>query len=142
MGTRADFYVGKGKNAQWIGSIAWDGYRSGIDDAVIKATTEDDFCAAVTRFFVDRDDVTLPVRGWPWPWNTSATTDCSYWFFDGHVWDEIGGKYLSCQLDWPETDEAYEAAKRDGEPIDFPVFNLGGSAEPGSKRSGIIVIGL
>lgn len=142
MGTRADFYVGKGKDAEWVGSIAWDGYRDGIDEAVIKATSEADFRSAVSRFFVDRDDVTLPARGWPWPWKTSKTTDCSYWFFDGQVWDEIGGKYLSCEIDWPETEEAYEAAKQDGEPIDFPEFGDGHSAEAGSNRSGVMVIGV
>ena len=26
MGTRADFYVGRGDAAEWIGSIAYDGY--------------------------------------------------------------------------------------------------------------------
>lgn len=25
MGTRADFYIGRGENAEWLGSIAWDG---------------------------------------------------------------------------------------------------------------------
>ena len=25
MGTRADFYTGIDKNANWLGSIAWDG---------------------------------------------------------------------------------------------------------------------
>lgn len=30
MGTIADFYVGRGPKAEWIGSIAWDGYPDGI----------------------------------------------------------------------------------------------------------------
>ncbi len=25
MGTRADFYVGLGEQAEWLGSVAWDG---------------------------------------------------------------------------------------------------------------------
>ena len=25
MGTRADFYVGVGKKAEWLGNVAWDG---------------------------------------------------------------------------------------------------------------------
>jgi hypothetical protein len=29
MGTRADFYVGRGKDAEWLGSVAFDGYPSG-----------------------------------------------------------------------------------------------------------------
>ena len=26
MGTRADFYLGEGSAAEWLGSVAWDGY--------------------------------------------------------------------------------------------------------------------
>jgi hypothetical protein len=29
MGTRADFYVGRGETAEWLGSIAWDGNPGG-----------------------------------------------------------------------------------------------------------------
>lgn len=29
MGTRADFYVGRGENAKWIGSITRGGYIEG-----------------------------------------------------------------------------------------------------------------
>jgi len=30
MGTRADFYVGIGPEAEWVGSIAYDGYPDGV----------------------------------------------------------------------------------------------------------------
>jgi hypothetical protein len=40
MGTRADFYVGRGGQAEWLGSIAWDGYPSGIDKWVFSVSTE------------------------------------------------------------------------------------------------------
>lgn len=90
MGTRADFYVGKenpetGAKAEWLGSIAWDGYPSGIDDTILEATTEEEFRTAVKVFFAKRDDVTLPERGWPWPWDTSHTTDYAYAFDGDHV---------------------------------------------------------
>lgn len=140
MGTRADFYVGKGKNAEWIGSIAMDGYRDGIDPPVIGASSEADFRAAVTQFFSARDDVTLPADGWPWPWKTSETTDCSYWFFEGQVWEEVHGTYLSCQKPEPETQEECDEAVADGEAIEFPEFEIGSAALSG-KRSGIIVVG-
>ena len=35
MGTRADFYVGRGESAEWLGSVAWDGNPRGIDDPVL-----------------------------------------------------------------------------------------------------------
>lgn len=122
MGTRADFYVGKGKDAEWIGSIAWDGYREGIEDAVLMADTEQGFRAAVARFFVDRDDVTLPARGWPWPWDNSAITDCSYWFFDGCVWDDCRKRYRRCDTPLPD-DYSHDdplPATMDGGTIEYP----------------------
>jgi hypothetical protein len=80
MGTRADFYVGRGPSAEWLGSIAWDGYRDGIPDAIILASTEADFRREVAAFLASRDDGTTPDLGWPWPWEDSHTTDCTYSF--------------------------------------------------------------
>lgn len=90
MGTRADFYVGKGKSAEWLGSIAWDGYRSGVAGYILKAKTEANYRKAVEVFLKPRDDKRFPKDGWPWPWNDSGTSDCSYWFFDGKCWDAHG----------------------------------------------------
>lgn len=81
MGTRADFYVGVGENANWIGSIAWDAYPSGIPESIRMAKTEDEFRVAVSALY-KRDDVTLPSDGWPWPWDDSLKTDWAY-CFDG-----------------------------------------------------------
>jgi len=85
MGTRADFYVGVGKPAEWLGSIAWDGYPDGIDEAVLAAKNPEEFRAAVNHFLSDRRDATLPNQGWPWPWDDSHTTDYAYRFVDGKV---------------------------------------------------------
>ena len=104
MGTRADFYVGKGTQAEWLGSIAWDGYRDGIPDAILNAVSEDTFRAEVNSFIAGRRDGSFPDNGWPWPWDDSRMTDCSYWFFDGQVWDDAGAVYLSCQEPWPGED--------------------------------------
>lgn len=142
MGTRADFYVGKGKQAKWIGSIAWDGYRDGIDAEVLNATTEDEFVSAITAFFDGRDDVTTPDMGWPWPWDDSSVTDCSYWFFEGQVWDEHGDKYTPCSVDLNYDDEdEYEAILAEKEAIEYPHMKTGQCSAPaGSNRSGIMMI--
>lgn len=124
MGTRADFYVGKNRSAEWIGSIAMDGYRDGIDDTVLGAISEGEFRSAVQRPFEGRGDVTLPSNGWPWLWPTSKVTDCSYWFFQGAVWDEQNGQYALCS---PEV-------------IEFPEFDTSKSAQAGSSRAGNIVV--
>ena len=85
MGTRADFYIGRGKSAEWLGSIRWDGYPSDIAPEVLGATSEADYRAAVSTFFSKRKDVTLPEDGWPWPWEGSRTTDYAYAFDGGAV---------------------------------------------------------
>ena len=92
MGTRADFYIGRGENAEWLGSIAWDGYPEGIDIDVLRSTSPVTFKANLERFFSTRDDVTLPERGWPWPWEDSRTTDYAYALDDGKVWASCFGR--------------------------------------------------
>lgn len=89
MGTRADFYVGRGEAAEWIGSIAWDGYRKGIPRAVLRAKNEEKFRTAVRTILGKREDFTSPEDGWPWPWNDSGTTDCTY------HWDSNLGRVVS-----------------------------------------------
>jgi hypothetical protein len=86
MGTRADFYIGRGKQAEWLGSIAWDGYPEGIDNPVKNATTAAEFREAVITLLAGRDDATVPDMGWPWPWEDSRTTDFAYAFDEGKVY--------------------------------------------------------
>lgn len=95
MGTRADFYIGRGQDAQWLGSVAWDGYQWGEDPdcAIMKATTGDEFIAAVGALS-DRRDFTAPSEGWPWPWSDSNTTDRAYVLHDGKVTAYAFGREL------------------------------------------------
>jgi hypothetical protein len=137
MGTRADFYAGKGKDAEWLGSIAWDGYETA--EAIDAATTEADYRSAVSAFLASRDDATLPEQGWPWPWDNSGTTDCSYWFFDGKVWEESGKRYI-VRGSMPEDEDEQEAHIEKGEVINFPDMSERKSVTFG-ERSGLIVLG-
>jgi len=94
MGTRADFYIKKADQAEivWLGSIAWDGYPDGIDEPkVLEAKTEDEYLSLLTEFFSKRKDVTLPERGWPWPWDNSKTTDYAYCYHEGKVYANCFG---------------------------------------------------
>lgn len=85
MGTRADFYVGRGLNAEWIGSIAWDGFPDDMPKKIMWAKTESKFREAVKSFLNTREDATFPEDGWPWPWATSQTTDFSYVLDEGKI---------------------------------------------------------
>lgn len=84
MGTRADFYIGRGQDAEWLGSVAWDGYEwEDEDSALMQAKTADEFRAAVATIQAERGDFTAPTEGWPWPWDDSNTTDYAYVLHDG-----------------------------------------------------------
>lgn len=83
MGTRADFYVGRGEDMEWVGSIAWDGYPRGlVGKGILDADTEEGFRSAIAEMASVRSDFTAPDKGWPWPWADSFTTDFAY-AFDG-----------------------------------------------------------
>ena len=98
MGTRADFYVGSGKDAEWLGSVAWDGYEWEDEETdIAKATTEDEYRKAVKDELATRDDSTMPIMGWPWPWENSQTTDYVYWFENGKVFNDRFSK-----REWPD----------------------------------------
>ena len=63
MGTRADFYVGRGENAEWLGSIAWDGYPERIPNTILAQHNEAVYRLEVGLFLGDRNDATLPEMG-------------------------------------------------------------------------------
>lgn len=101
MGTRADFYIGVGKEAEWLGSIAWDGNPESVApglhlDVVPDIASDADWRETVAAFLASRDDATLPDRGWPWPWDDSGTTDYTYtWTPDSPVLvSNYGSPYL------------------------------------------------
>ncbi len=91
MGTRADFYVGKGKRMEWLGSLGWDAYPHGIPKDIRWAKCKAEYMEAVAAFLAGRDDATLPKQGWPWPWDSSHTTDYAYTFSGGRVWASAFG---------------------------------------------------
>lgn len=140
MGTRADFYAGKGKDAEWLGSIAWDGMD--ISGHIRAAKTEDIYRKAVEVFLASRDDATLPKNGWPWPWNDSGTSDCSYWFFEGKCWEAEGKRYVPARGKRPDVDdeEKYDAWVEAHERIEYPDMSSRKNVDFG-KRSGLIIIG-
>lgn len=145
MGTRADFYIGKGKDAEWLGSIAWDGHD--VDAQILECTSPEAFRHAVESFLKERDDATWPKDGWPWPWETSGTTDCSYWHFDGQTWEashyphEYFIRRSEQAPDEDEDPDGYRAWLEKHERIpEMPNMKHRQNVTLG-KRSGVMVIG-
>jgi hypothetical protein len=134
MGTRADFYVGRGKKAEWLGSIAWDGYPDGLTTfGIVEATTEKDYRAAVAALLEKRDDGTKPEQGWPWPWTDSHTTDYSYAFDGDAVYaTRYGYKWFKATDPEPEHTSKKETV--------FPNMKSRQKVTLGS-RSGLMILG-
>ena len=125
MGTRADFYIGRGLRAVWLGSIAYDGYFAEAknpncnvpplkleEKAILEAKTSQEFRSEVEMFLITRADSTTPSQGWPWPWEDSSTTDYAYAFDEGRVWVSVFG-HSWCDVAHPPSEEEFEALPKD-----------------------------
>jgi hypothetical protein len=140
MGTRADFSVGRGEHAEWLGSIAWDGYPDGIPIDIVRpdnaaSMDEAEYRGAVTRFLAEREDATLPEHGWPWPWDNSQTTDYAYAWDEHKVWAScFGGRWY--RANDPQLTEDDIVSKE----AVFPDMTSRKKVTLG-KRSGVLVIG-
>lgn len=100
MGTRADFYVGTGKEAEWIGSISYDGDPDGSPSRAVRARTEGQYRKRVEELMTERDNIsTRPSEGWPWPWKDSHTTDYAYTWSGGHP-RLTGGRRWETLAEW------------------------------------------
>jgi hypothetical protein len=86
MGSKADFYMGRGVNAEWLGSLAWDGLPAGLPSELLVITSEVDFRTQVTQLLDVRGDGIPAIQGWPWPWDTSHGTKYTYAFDNGLVY--------------------------------------------------------
>lgn len=130
MGTRADFYVGIGRDAEWLGSIAFDGFTGDVFDGstdTLSPTPDDESAwrCDIARYLAGRDDSTLPDRGWPWPWDDSGTTDYAYAYdpvTDRVLGSGFGGPWFLVVEGEPEDDEGYPDHSIDRDGIGLPDF--------------------
>lgn len=150
MGTRADFYVGRGAEATWLGSIAWDGYPDGIDKELFDASTVAEYTNIVNQFLSKRDDATFPKDGWPWPWENSQTTDYAYSFDDNRVWGSRFGRgwwevkeYFSMVIDNTDPDviDAFWEKFDNISKVEFPDMTAIQRIAYG-KNSGVIFVSI
>jgi hypothetical protein len=133
VGTRADFYVGRGEHAEWIGSIGWDGYPPGIDAPVFASEDADTYRIRVEEFLRNNEGI-FPNEGWPWPWDTSHTTDYAYAFDGGKVYGScFGGEWF---------DPTHEPEDHpNGKSAVFPNMSKRKNVQMGPRSGAIIVSG-
>jgi hypothetical protein len=79
--TKADFYIGTGVAANWIGSIFNDGYVHGIPLDILICVNPTLYEELVVEFIQAMEGV-VKTNGdkWPWLWPDSRMTDYSYIF--------------------------------------------------------------
>lgn len=142
MGTRCDFYVGRGKDAEWIGSYPFDGYpnygfpaRNGLLDIEDEQTWRTKVAAALAD---NPGKATTPDMGWPWPWDDSATTDFAYAFDGGKVWCSCFGNEWHDPLHEYTDEEWGSLAKKAAV---FPNMSARKNVTFG-PRSGLLVVNL
>lgn len=140
MGTRADFYVGRGVDAEWLGSIAFDGYQDGKPKPLLGLVDEGTYRSAVAKIIAEKDHGTSVEDGWPWPWDDSGTTDYAYAFDGGKVWASSFGSPWFLASDMTSEDDEVEERDRGKPGAVFPNMKERQRVTFG-KRSGIMLIG-
>ncbi len=143
MGTRSDFYIESGDQLEWLGSQAWDGYPSGIDNEVLVAANQEGYRSAVARFLASSESGSMPSDGWPWPWDTSGTTDYAYVFRAEKVWAScFGGPYFDPLVEQKDgEDQGDPLCNPDGPRPTFPDMSVLKRRSVFGKHSGVIVLG-
>lgn len=146
MGTRAQFFIGNPVNVdnrEWLGCVAWDGYPDGdCGNALLGATSPEDFIARVETIKAKRDDFTDPLtHSFPFAWRDDLfLTDCTYAYFDDAVYfTSFHGGWIRLQdfLRDQKVRDEYESDD-DRLPRDIPAPNVDGPKGPDS----IMIIGL
>ncbi len=85
MALRGDFYLGRGKQSVWLGSISHEVASHDLAHYFEGVTSELEFREALANVFLKYGEIKAAM-GWPWPWGTSAGTGLVGAFDDGHVW--------------------------------------------------------
>src|SRR6266540_6581897 len=108
MGVRADFYVGRGSDAEWLGSLAATGDPATLAP-FLRATDEQQFRRDVARLIDEYGQYGIHSdQGWPWPWPTSHLSDYAYAVDAGKVHASAGSSQWFDPFDRPP-DEALRA---------------------------------
>lgn len=113
MGSKADFYVGRGIQAEWLGSVGWDGVPAALPVSLLASQSEKDFRSEVSSMLIARADGIVTDSGWPWTWDTSHGTTYTYAFDQNRVWCSCYGSswWKAAQPEPDHTTLARKAAK-------------------------------
>ncbi|WP_086667525.1 hypothetical protein [Lentzea kentuckyensis] len=136
--TAADFYLGRGPSARWIGSLCQLADPAELATApaghtLLAATSELDFARAAAALLLQGGSVHHLADGWPWSWQDSSLTGWCYAFDAGRVWVSYFGRvWFPCPCpDHEDFDTVIDKLRRssaDGPRATFPAQQQRSSA--------------
>ncbi|MEU3767940.1 hypothetical protein AB0E55_23055 [Amycolatopsis keratiniphila] len=102
--TTHDFYLGRGPDTEWLGSVRLGTRNGGGLDEIRRARSAGDFIILVALFLrtveaAEAGEVTFGNHKWPWPWPTSHGTDYTHALDTGVVWTARRGDRWSLRGD-------------------------------------------
>ncbi|UUV28588.1 hypothetical protein NQK81_27835 [Amycolatopsis roodepoortensis] len=117
--TTHDFYLGRGQDADWLGSVRLGTRNDRWLDEITRARSAGGFITLVALFLRtarihEAGEVALGNREWPWPWPTSHGTDFTHAFDTDAVWTARRGDRWSLRAD------QYIPPGPDETPLEFP----------------------
>lgn len=87
--TKADFFLGRGDNSVWLGSVGSHGRPETLNREIVRAESEAAFTIAVGSMVQTLPQGVWPELGWPWRWPNSGQTDYTYVFDDGQIFVSV-----------------------------------------------------
>jgi len=124
MGSKADFYIGTGQDAKWIGAVEQDGYPDAIPAGILIQVNEIMFEELVVDFLQSkrpRSFISSEGDKWPWLWADSSLTDYTYMFFNSKVHMGFFGKAMD-PIKIVQGDDII-TAEISPDPLPLPIMN-------------------
>lgn len=121
---KADFYVGMGPSAEWLGSVSRCGEIWAISNALLLQVNQTMYEEAVIEYIKFCEGVVANhVCEWPWDWMDSRMTDYSYTFIpeQNKVFMSMFGEELIDPIKIIQGDSVLEALTELGIP-EFPTM--------------------
>jgi hypothetical protein len=102
--TTADFYLGRGASAIWIGSVGAYGKPETLPRGVVSAGSQEAFRGAVKRMVHSVSQGVSPEIGWPWRRN-SLQTDYVYAWDEERIFVSVAGEPWRCLRTWESSSD-------------------------------------
>lgn len=124
MSSKADFYIGMGPSAEWLGSVHRCGELWALSTNILIQSSRVMYEELVTEYIeLCKGIVAEHVCQWPWPWDDSRMTEYTYIFLPtrNKVYMSVMGEMLVDPIRLLKGEDLQTANSMLGYP-DFPVM--------------------